>query len=113
MTYRSHRNVFLRALAAIVCAGLAASGCASSPPAEYAPVPGAIDTGAYPNLNIAPTAAATQFTTEERDAKLAALRVAGQQQSPGPAGETAEARRKRLQLINDQQSDTLKVIESQ
>ena len=73
---------------------------------------GPIDTGSYPNLNIAPRAAATQLTTEEKEAKLAALRAAQQRQSPGPVGETADARRKRLQLLGDEQDDTLKVIET-
>ena len=116
MTYRADRDVFVRirlaALMALGCAALATSGCASSTP-ETAPVAGAANTDTYPNLNIAPQAAGEQFTTEERDAKLAALQAAQQRQSPGATGETAEARRKRLELIGDEQSDTLKVIESQ
>lgn len=117
MTYRGDRDVFVRiSLAALVALGfaaLAASGCASSTAADVAPVAGAANTDTYPNLNIAPQAAGEQFTTEERDAKLAALQAARQRQAPGAAGETEEARRKRLKLVGDEQSDTLKVIESQ
>ena len=113
MTYRADRHVFENVrpvlLAALACAALAA--CSTSD--DTARVAGAIDTGTYPNLNVAPKAATEQFTTEERDAKLAALRAVGQQQSPAATGETEEARRKRLQLIGDDQSETLKVIESQ
>ena len=117
MTYRVDRDVFVRvrlaALAALGCTLLAVSGCASSTAADTTPVPGAANTDTYPNLNIAPKAAGEQFTTAERDAKLAALRAAQQRQSPGAVGETEEARRKRLKLIVDEQSDTLQVIESQ
>ena len=99
-------------------AALSATGCASSTSADApafsgAEAAGPIDTGTYPNLNIAPRAAAEQFTPEEAAAKLAALEAARQIQAPGATAETEEARRRRLKLLSDGQSDTLQVIESQ
>ena len=48
------------------------------------------------------------------DAKLAQLRAKQQTQNPGSTPvESPEARRKRLQLLQDEQADTLKVIEGQ
>ncbi len=70
-----------------------------------------VDTGTFPNLNVPQKAAAPQLTQAETDAKLAALRAAAAQQSPGDVVESPEARRKRLQLLADDQANTLKVIE--
>jgi len=75
---------------------------------------GPTDTGTFPNLNIPPQAATAQFTEEEKQAKLAQLRAVQQKQSPGAAPvESPEAKRKRLQLLQDDQDETLKVIEGQ
>lgn len=94
----------------LLVAAFALGGC-STAFEEPEPVPGALNTGTYPNLNIAPKAATAQFTPEESAAKLAALKARQQRLSPG-GGETAEERRRRLQLLADEQEDTLKVIEN-
>ena len=70
---------------------------------------GPIDTGTYPNLNVAPKVATRQFTPEEAQAKHAALQAAQRRQSPGGRALTTEERR-RLQLVEDQ-GDTLEIIE--
>ena len=104
--------------AAVLAAVLSVAAC-SSTTLEDVPVAegrsgGPTDTGTFPNLNIPQQAATTQFTDEERDAKLAQLRAKQQTQSPGSTPvESPEARRKRLQLLQDEQADTLKVIEGQ
>ena len=122
MTFREDGRISLAArlivLAGVAGAALSAAGCASSTSADVpafagTAAAGPIDTGTYPNLNIAPRAATEQFTPEEAAAKLAALRAARQTQAPGATAETEEARRRRLKLLGDGQSDTLQVIESQ
>jgi len=122
MTYRAGRHAFLasRAAAAATALGmLAMAGCASSgdtadmmaPPALASRSGGPIDTGTYPNLNIAPKAATAQFSDEESQAKLASLQAARARQSPG--GVNTVAQKKRLQLLADEnEANTLKVIES-
>ena len=122
MIFHADRLVFsgikIAAVAVAIAAAFATAGCAGPTLEEGALVaaadpasPGPINTGSFPNLNIKPEVAGRQFTPEERAAKLAALRAAQQQQSPGQTGETEEARRKRLKLLADDQNDTLKVIE--
>ena len=74
---------------------------------------GPTDTGTFPNLNIPQQAATAQFTEEEKQAKLAQLRAVQQSQDPGAPVESPEARRKRLQVSQDEQSETLKVIEGE
>ena len=115
MTHRSGRHAFSGIAPTLLTAtvlALAGSGCSSTSLEDAAPVEGAANTGSYPNLNIAPQAAAPQISPEERAAKLAALQAAQRGQTPGAEGETSEQRRKRLKLLADQQKDTLKVIES-
>ena len=122
MTHRADRRIFgaakLLVYAGLAGAALSATGCASStstdaPAFAGAAAAGPIDTGTYPNLNIAPRAATEQFTPQEAAAKLAALEAARRTQAPGATAETEEARRRRLKLLGDGQSDTLQVIESQ
>ncbi len=72
---------------------------------------GPVNTGTFPNLNIAPKAAAPQLTDEETAAKLAALQRVQQQQGPRTYSETPEERRRRMQVITDDQAATLKEIE--
>lgn len=105
-------------LALAVVASVASAGCTSSALEEGVPPPrpGATgvptNTGTYPNLNVAPKAAATQMTVEERDAKLAALRAAQQRQGPPGGSASSDAEKNRLKLIrNENGADTLKVIE--
>jgi hypothetical protein len=105
-------------LAGLAAAALSTTGCASSTSADTpafggTTAAGPIDTGTYPNLNVAPRAATEQFTPGEAAAKLAALQTVRQTQAPGATAETEEARRRRLKLLGDGQSDTLQVIESQ
>lgn len=102
---------------AAVAAALAIAAC-SSTTVEDVPVAegrsgGPTDTGTFPNLNVPRQAATAQFTEEEKEAKLAQLRALQQRQNPGAPVESAEARRKRLQISQDEQAETLKVIESQ
>ena len=103
--------------AVTLAAALAIAGCATESTDDLVPIAegrtgGPVDTGTFPNLNVPPQAATAQLTEEEKKAKLARLRAAQQRQSPGGGSvETPEARRKRLQLMSDEQADTLKVIE--
>jgi hypothetical protein len=118
MTYGKGEGFFPGIGAAALAAALAVAAC-SNTTNEDVPVAagrsgGPVDTGTFPNLNIPQQAATTQFTDEERDAKLAELRARQQTQDPGAAPvESAEARRKRLQVLQDEQADTLKVIEGE
>ena len=97
----------------------AISGCSTVEPpplsrydqAALAAGRGPIDTGTFPNLNVPQQAATRQFTTEERDAKLAALSAEQQRLAPGST-ETPEQRRRRLKLLADEQQETLEVIEN-
>ncbi len=114
MTYRIGGSIFPNAGLALAAAMLAlAAGCTSveTVPVAEGRTGGPVDTGTFPNLNVPQQAAAPQLTQAETDAKLAALRAAAARQSPGAGVETAEARRRRLQLTADDQADTLNVIE--
>lgn len=118
MTYGKGEGFFPGIGAAVLAASLSVAAC-SNTNIEDVPMgagrSGApVDTGTFPNLNIPQQAATTQFTNEERDAKLAELRARQQAQDPGGAPvESPEARRKRLQVSQDEQSETLKVIEGE
>ena len=106
------------AAALVAVAALFAAGCSSTTIEEVPAATGRsgspTDTGTFPNLNIPPQAATAQFTEEEKQAKLAQLRAVQQKQNPGaPPVESPEAKRKRLQLLQDEQDETLKVIEGQ
>jgi hypothetical protein len=105
----------------LVAAAFATSGCTTAedmPPltrydqAAIAAGRGPLNTGTFPNLNVPQHAAASQFTDQERDAKLAALQAERNRQVSGSAAETPEQRRRRLQLLADEQEKTLKVIEN-
>ena len=97
---------------------LAASGCTTAEPPpltsyDQAAIDagrGPRDTGTYPNLNVPQQAAATQFSSEERDAKLAALQAQQQRQAPAGA-ESPEERRRRLLRLAEEQEQTLREIE--
>jgi len=103
---------------AVVAAALLA-GCATSPVEEAALAPGRsgspTETGSFPNLNIPQQAATTQFTEDEKQAKLSRLTALQQKQNPGgaDAAAAAEAQRKKLKIAADGQDDTLKVIEGE
>jgi hypothetical protein len=106
------------AAALVAVAALFAAACSSTTVEEVPAATGRsgspTDTGTFPNLNIPPQAATAQFTEEEKQAKLAQLRAVQQKQNPGaPPVESPEAKRKRLQLLQDEQDETLKVIEGQ
>jgi hypothetical protein len=119
MTYRTGGHVFSGAvLLAAIAAVAGCSTAADDPPlsaydqAAIASGRGPVNTGSFPNLNIRPKAATVQFTPEESAAKLASLQAQRQRVAPAYVGETPEARRRRLKLLSDEQSDTLKVIEN-
>ena len=97
----------------------AVSGCTTAEPAPpltsydqaaIAAGRGARDTGTFPNLNVPQRAAAAQFSDQERDGKLAALRAERQRRAPA-AGETPEERRRRLLRLAREQDETLRDIE--
>lgn len=118
MTYGKGEGFFPGIGAAALAAALSVSACSNTTSADV-PVAegrsgGPVDTGTFPNLNIPQRAATTQFTDEERDAKLATLRAKQQAQNPGGTPvESPEARRKRLQVSQDEQGETLKIIEGE
>lgn len=93
---------------------LVAAGCSSTTTAETTPAlaggRGAQDTGTYPNLNIAPKVAASQFTEDQKAAKLAALQGAKQRQG-GRAGAAAAESGAMTTLARKHGEDTLKAIE--
>jgi hypothetical protein len=103
--------------AAALVALLSTAACSSTTlddvPAAEGRSGGPTDTGTFPNLNVPQQAATAQFTEDEKQAKLAQLRGLQQRQNPGAPVETAEARRQRLQVSQDEQANTLKVIEGE
>ena len=86
-------------LALVVAGGIAMAGCASSSSGPSmavesgGSVTGPKDTGTFPNLNIKPRNAATQFTEDEKNAKLAQLAAAKSnvQAHPGDPAAAADA----------------------
>jgi hypothetical protein len=117
MAYGKGGQLFPGASVAALTAALLAAACTTSSVEDVAEAPGRssqpADTGTFPNLNIPQHAATTQFTDEERDAKLAQLRAKQQVQDPGAAAADPQTTRKRLQILQDEQDETLKVIEGQ
>ena len=117
MTYGKGERYFPGLTAVALVAALSATACSSTinedVPVAQGRSGGPTDTGTFPNLNIPPQAATAQFTEDEKQAKLAQLRAVQQRQNPGASAESAEARRKRLQVSQDEQADTLKVIEGE
>lgn len=118
MTYRKSGGIFPGIGVAVVAAALFAAACSTSTVEDVAMAEGRsggpTDTGTFPNLNIPPQAATAQFTEDEKQAKLAQLRAVQQKQNPGAtAVESPEAIRKRLQISQDEQAETLKLIESE
>jgi len=115
MAYGKGGRLFPGAGVAALAAALLATACTSTNE-DVAAAPGRsgqpTDTGTFPNLNIPPKAATTQFTPEETEAKLAQLRA--KQQTPDTGGTVTDpqVKRKRLQVSQDEQEETLKVIES-
>jgi non-ribosomal peptide synthetase component F len=85
MTYRIGGHVFfgmrLSAALAVAMLALLVAGCASSTGDRAAPAGarGPVNTGTFPNLNIPPQQAAEQMTQAEKDAKMASLTAAHQQ----------------------------------
>lgn len=89
-----------RALCACAIAVVAA-GCGTT--IEDA-VPGARRTGAYPNLNIPPEAAANQLTDEEAEAGIAAVAAARRAQQAAGAGKS-ESEAERLVRLRESHGD--------
>ena len=117
MAYDRGGRFFPGAGVAALTAALLASACSASTIEDVPMAEGRsgspTDTGTFPNLNVPKHAATSQFTDEEKEAKLAQLRAVQQGQAPGAPVETPEARRKRLKLAADEQAETLKIIESE
>ncbi|MBO6902684.1 MAG: hypothetical protein JJ864_15185 [Rhizobiaceae bacterium] len=74
-------------------------------------VPGARNTGSYPNLNIPPRAETEQLTDEEAAERLAVLKTRhdAQKSLPGSAGNDVDRLKK---LKRSHAEDTLKEIEN-
>jgi len=117
MTYSKGERFFPGIGAAVLASALSIAACSTSTiedvPTAEGRSGGPTDTGTFPNLNIPQQAATAQFTEEEKQAKLAQLRAVQQSQDAGAPVESAEARRKRLQVSQDGQSETLQVIEGE
>jgi hypothetical protein len=98
------------ALAAVLAVGGCGGGGAIEDAAPVAQ--GARDTGTYPNLNIKPEVAATQFTDAERDTKLSELKAVRVRAaaSPGVTTEAADAAALN-KLAKSHAGDTLKQLE--
>ena len=93
----------LVAIALIACAGCSSASLDDIAPvaASRRPGSGPIDTGTYPNLNIAPKSAATPITPEEREQKLAGLEAAKARQAAQAGASIPEDRQNRLKLLGD------------
>ncbi len=117
MTYGKGERYFPGLTAVALAAALSVAACSNTTfedvPAAEGRSGGPTNTGTFPNLNVPPHAATTQFTDDEKQAKLTQLRALQQRQTPGTPVESAEARRKRLEVSRDEQADTLKVIEGE
>lgn len=98
----------------LVAVGLAAGmlslgGCMSST-VPYDPA-GAVDTGTYPNLNIAPQPAAAQLMRAEKDQKSVSLTGARAAQQPGGAVPNPATTARLQRLAQTHAADTLQAIE--
>lgn len=99
-------------VAAIPQAGPAAVAAANVNPAGETQG-SARQTGQYPNLNIAPTAAAPQLTAAERNAKLAELEAARKQAVRGASGKPVSNDAKLKKLAKTHAEQALKQIEGE
>lgn len=72
---------------------------------------GAVDTGTYPNLNIAPRPAAAQLAAAEKQQKNARLLAAKSAQQRRSAGPDPAATGRLHRLAQTHAADTLKAIE--
>lgn len=104
-------------LSLLLAGGLALGGCASSSSGPSAAVQsgdtvtGPKDTGTFPNLNIKPQNAATQFTEDEKKAKLAQLSAAKSNVQAHPGDPSAAADAAELDKLKASHAkDTLKLI---
>lgn len=71
------------------------------------------ETGQFPNLNIAPVAAAEQLTAADKNAKLAELEAARKQALRGAAGKPASTNAGLKKLARTHAADALKEIEGE
>lgn len=96
---------FLSAIPALIVVG----GCVSASLEDA--VPGARNTGTYPNLNIPPQAETEQLTDEEAASRLAALQSQRAQQKAQPADQSSEV--DRLEALKRTHAEkTLEAIEN-
>jgi hypothetical protein len=102
--------------AALSLAACSTSGTGSAAPAAASGQPNLVgpkDTGSYPNLNIVPRQAAPQFTSEEAQAKLAALNAERQAaQNPARAAGASDDSATLSALGRNHGKDALKQIET-
>ncbi|MCB1452355.1 MAG: hypothetical protein KDJ43_01820 [Rhizobiaceae bacterium] len=85
------------------------SGCVSASLEDA--VPGARNTGSYPNLNIPPRAETEQLTDEEAADRLAALKTQRDAQNALPTAAANDVNRLK-KLKKSHAEDTLKEIEN-
>jgi hypothetical protein len=88
---------------------LALAGCGTASIEDA--VPGARNTGTYPNLNIPQQAETEQLTDEEATARLATLQAQRDNQNAQPGDQASEVERLRL-LKQKHAEDALKEIEN-
>ncbi|MBA3446594.1 MAG: hypothetical protein H0T56_03105 [Pseudaminobacter sp.] len=82
-------------------------------PETVAVAPGPIDTGTFPNLNVAPQAAAAQISPGEKAANLAGLSAArAGQVAPGGATSSAAEKLRLRKLAATHAAEALKEIEN-
>lgn len=131
MTARYRARLFARAFASLCAMPLALlpAACTTAAIEDVAPMAGESAAGApaagtgqqsfarpgdYPNLNVVPTPAATQFTEEEKAERIETLRarrdnLVGQSSARGVRDRSAELRR----LGRNHADDALRAIEAE
>ncbi len=109
MIVSTNRNPLIALGAA--CAIVALAGCGGGPQTS---VPGAIDTGTFPNLNIPPQSAAEPISAGEKAAMYGQIGAAHNSQAQAANASAPHANPLLLKKIaNDHGKETLKQIEQQ
>ncbi|MBO6716556.1 MAG: hypothetical protein JJ913_01225 [Rhizobiaceae bacterium] len=88
---------------------LATAGCQSASIEDV--VPGARNTGTYPNINVAPQAETEQLTDEEAASQLVNLQSRRDAQNAAPASQATEVERLR-RLRQTHAEETIEQIEN-
>ena len=108
------RSIFAAVSVLALAAVLAACATPPDEPMPLGPVSGPIDTGTYPNLNVAPQTAAAPITDEDKESLKGRLAGAqSRQQSAGRGAGTKGNSARLKKLADDQGAETLKAIQAQ